>query len=150
MKKEKIILREKDFNRLRDLVKKNKGKEIIFSSDDDNLNRKVIEKLQVDTVLINLSGRKDYSKQRNSGLNEIIVRLLAKNKIQVGINFDELVISKDKLKVVSRLRQNIKLCSRKRVQMQFILGKEKRSLILLKSFGLVLGMPTWMTKNLKI
>jgi len=34
--------------------------------------------------------------------------------------------------------------------MEFFSIKEKRNLILLKSLGLVLGMPTWMTKNLEL
>lgn len=149
MKKERIILTEKNFNKLRDSVKKNKEKEIIFFSDDDELNRKVIEKLSVDILLLKMEGRKDFLKQRNSGFNEVMARIAAKNKIQIGIYLDELINSKEREKIVSRVRQNVKLCSRKKIQMQFIFEKEKRSLVLLKSLGLVLGMPTWMTKNLE-
>jgi len=144
----KIILREKNFSRLKEFVKKNKDKKIIFSSDDDDLNRKVMEKLPVDLVLINLSHRKDFLKQRNSGFNEVIARIALKNKVQIGINFDEFFVLSEREKILSRVKQNITLCSRKKIQMQFVIGKEKRSLVLLKSLGLVLGMPTWMTKGL--
>ncbi len=149
MKKERIILTEKNFNKLRDSVKKNKEKEIIFFSEDDELNRKVLEKLPINILLLKMEGRKDFLKQRNSGFNEVMARIASKNKIQIGIYLDELINSKEREKIVSRVRQNVKLCSRKKIQMQFIFEKEKRSLVLLKSLGLVLGMPTWMTKNLE-
>ncbi len=132
------------------MIKKNKGKEIVFSSFDDKFNRKVIEKLPIHILLIPLGERRDYSKQRNSGFNEVMARIASKNKIQIGIDLDELINSNYKEKLISRLRQNIKLCAKRRIKMQFIVGKQKRELILLKSLGLVLGMPTWMTKNLEI
>ena len=54
----------------------------------------------------------------------------------------------EKEKIIARVRQNIRLCSRNKVGMVFVEGKEKRNSVLLKSLGLVLGMPTWMTKGL--
>jgi len=147
---EKIILTEKNFNKLKELVKKNSGKRIIFSSEDDDLNRKVLEKLAVNLLLIKFEWRKDFSKQRNSGFNEVMVKIAKKNGIGIGIDLDEIIFSKEREKIVSRIKQNIKLCNKNKIQMQFILGKEERSLILLKSLGLVLGMPTWMTKKLEI
>ena len=149
-KMEKIILTEKNFNKLKELVKKNSGKRIIFSSEDDDLNRKVLEKLAVNLLLIKFEWRKDFSKQRNSGFNEVMVKIAKKNGIGIGIDLDEIIFSKEREKIVSRIKQNIKLCNKNKIQMQFILGKEERSLILLKSLGLVLGMPTWMTKKLEI
>ena len=77
---ERIILTEKNFSRLKELIKKNKGKEIIFMSDEDDFNRKVMEKLPIHIILISLKGRKDYSKQRNSGFNEVLARIASKNK----------------------------------------------------------------------
>lgn len=144
---ERIILTEKNFSRLKELVKKNKGKEIIFSSNDDELNRKVIEKLEISGVLISLSGRRDYMKQRNSGLNQVIARLASKKRIFVGIDLDELILSKEKDKLLSRLKQNIFLCNKHKVKMKFIFSGEK-DIFSLKSFGLSLGMPTWMIKEL--
>ena len=143
-----IILTEKNFSRLKELVKKEKDKEIIFSSSDDELNRKVMEKLDVSGVLISLSGRKDYMKQRNSGFNQVMAKIAKKKEIFIGIDFDEFVNSKEKGRVISRLKQNIFLCNKNKVQMKFILGKEKKDIYDLKSLGLVLGMPTWMVKNI--
>jgi RNase P/RNase MRP subunit p30 len=145
---ERIILREKNFSKLKELVKKNKDKEVIFSSDDDVLNRKVLDKLQINILLINLEIRKDFSKQRNSGFNDVMAKIAKKKNIQIGINLDELIYSINRERVVSRLRQNVRLCNRNRIQMKFIQGKVDRDLIVLKSLGLVLGMPSWMVKNL--
>lgn len=68
MKKDQIILTEVNFNKLKENIKKLKleNKTIIYSSEDDELNRKVAEKLPIDILLVNLSNRKDFQKQRNS------------------------------------------------------------------------------------
>lgn len=144
---EKIILTEKNFTKLKDLVKKNEGKEIIFSSEDDELNRKVIEKLPIKILLIPLLYRKDYFKQRNSGFNEVMAKIAKKHNIKIGVSLDELIFSKDKERIISRVKQNIKLCSRNKVLVVFIEGKEKRDINVLRSLGLTLGMPTWMTRE---
>lgn len=144
----RIVLTEKNFSKLRDEIKKHNGDEIVFSSDDDELNRKVAEKLAVDILAIPLSGRKDFSKQRNSGLNEVVARIVKKNGIKIGIFLDEIIFSKEKEKIISRVRQNIELCNKNKVEMIFIEGKEKRNSVLLKSLGSTLGMPTWMTKKI--
>ncbi len=144
----RIVLTEKNFSKLRDEIKKHNGDEIVFSSEDDELNRKVAEKLAVDILAIPLSGRKDFSKQRNSGLNEVVARIVKKNGIKIGIFLDEIIFSKEKEKIISRVRQNIKLCNKNKIEMIFIEGKEKRNSVLLKSLGSTLGMPTWMTKKI--
>ena len=144
-----ILLSETNFNKLKNLVNENKDKEIIFSSSDDDLNRKVLEKLPIQILLINLENRKDYQKQRNSGLNQVMAKIAKKNKIQIGINLDKLISSKNKEKIFARLIQNIKLCNKYKIQMKFI-SKQKQNNLNLNSLGLVLGMPTWMTKNLLV
>lgn len=145
---EQIILKEKNFNRLKDLVNKNKEKKLIFFSEDDDLNRKVLEKLKIDLLVIKLEGRKDFSKQRNSGFNEVMARIAKKNNVKIGIFLDELIFSKEKERIISRVKQNVNLCKKKEIQIEFFSIEEKRNELLLKSLGLILGMPTWMTKNL--
>lgn len=139
------ILTEKNFNKLKLQAKEAKSP-IIFTSEDDDLNRKVLEKLKIDILLINQKGRKDFQKQRNSGFNHILAKIAKKNNIQIGINLDE-IISKEP-KILARIQQNIKICNKNKIQMQF-LEKNKRNFHDLKSLGLVLGMPTWMTKKLQ-
>lgn len=153
----RIILKETNFSKLKELIKKSKAEEnlnktIIFSSEDDELNRKVIEKLSIDILLINLGNRKDFQRQRNSGFNQVMAKVMKKNSITLGINLDEIVEeknSKKKAEIIARIKQNIKLCNKNKVKMKFIVQSEKneRNNYDLKSLGLVLGMPTWMTKQ---
>ena len=69
--------------------------------------------------------------------------------IGIGINLDEIIESKtkEKSKILARINQNIKLCNKHKIQMQFI-GKQKRNIHDIKSLGLVLGMNTSIVKNL--
>jgi RNase P/RNase MRP subunit p30 len=143
------MISETNFNKLRELVKKEK-KPIIFSSKDDELNRKVLEKLPINILLLPLETRKDFSKQRDSGFNQVLAKIAQKNKIQIGVNLDEIIESPNKIKILSRIKQNIKLCNKNKVFIQFIQNKNKRELHELKSLGTILGMPTWMTSKLEI
>jgi RNase P/RNase MRP subunit p30 len=144
------IIRENNFEKARKLIRENKKKKIIFSSNDDELNRKILEKEDVNILLLNQAGRKDKSKQRDSGLNQVLAKIAAKKQIFIGINLDEIISSKSfqKAKILSRVSQNIKLCNKNKVKMEFIAEKNERNLYDLKALGLVLGMPTFMIKNL--
>lgn len=157
MNQNQILLTETNFSKLKDRIKKEKSKPenkttIIYSSEDDELNRKVVEKLQIDILLINLKDRKDFQKQRSSGFNQVLAKAMKKNKIQLGINLDEIIEErnlKNKSEILARLKQNIFLCNKNDVKMRFITQKEKnsRNIYDLKSLGLILGMPTSMTKQ---
>ncbi len=144
---EQIILKEKNFNRLKELVKNNEGKEIIFSSSDDELNRKVMEKLDVSGILVPLSERKDYMKQRNSGFNQVMAKIAKKKNIFVVFDFDELLNSKEKSRVLARLKQNIFLCNKYGIGLKFI-NTKNGDIYDLKSLLLVLGLKTSLIKNL--
>ena len=145
-----IIIQESNFEKARRKIRENKNKEIIFTSDNDDLNRKILEKEKISILLLNQSNRKDRAKQRDSGLNQVLVKIAKKKKISIGINFDEIIESSEKIEILARIKQNIKLCNKNKVQMKFVISKEKnkRDSHDLKSLGLILGMPTWMTKNL--
>jgi RNase P/RNase MRP subunit p30 len=155
MKTNKILLTETNFSKLKEKIKKEKieGKTIIYSSEDDELNRKVMEKLPINIILINQKDRKDFQKQRNSGFNQVMAKVAKKQNIAIGINFDEIVESsspKEREEIIARVKQNVFLCNKDKVSMIFIVQKEKnqRNIHDLISLGLVLGMPTWMTSSL--
>lgn len=130
--------------------KENSGKTIIFTSNDDELNRKILEKEKIDILLINQKGRKDRMKQRDSGFNQVMAKVAKKNNIVIGINLDEIIISERKTKadILARISQNVRLCNKNKLKMKFISLKEKRDNYDIKALGLVLGMPTSMIKNL--
>ena len=146
---EQIIIKETTFEKAREKIKKNRDKIIIFSSDDDELNRKILEKEKINILLINLAGKKDFQKQRDSGFNQVLAKLAKKNNVAIGINYDEIIDSdfKEKPKIFARIQQNIKLCNKNKLKMKFIIqnSKNQRDIYDLKSLGAVLGMPTWMT-----
>jgi len=146
---ESVFIHEKDFSKARDLIRKNRGKKIIFSSDDDELDRKILEKEKIDILLLNQRERKDRQKQRESGFDHVMAKLAKKNGVAIGINFDEIINShgKNKADILARIRQNVKICNKEKLKMVFLKAKEK-NIYDLKSLGLVLGMPTWMIGDL--
>ena len=149
---EQTLIQESDFqrarNRIRETKKQQPGKAILFTSNDDELNRKILEKEKIDILLLQLSGRKDKQKQRDSGFNQVMAKAAKKNNISIGINFNEIINAntKEKADILARIRQNIALCSKNKLKMSFF--PELKDKYDLKSLGLVLGMPTWMTKNI--
>jgi len=146
-----VLIQENDFQKARRKINeaRKNGKAVIFSSNDDELNRKILEKENVDCLLINLAGRKDRMKQRDSGFNHVLAKAAKAKNVTIGINLDEIASSqgKEKSEILARVRQNIKLCNKNKLKMTFI-SKEKQDTYNLKSLGLVLGMPTWMTKEI--
>ena len=145
--KEQLILTETNFSKLKELVKKNKEKVLIFTSNDDELNRKVSEKLPIDILIIPLEERKDYMKQRNSGFNEIMAKILKKNKINLGVSLDELIESKNKERILARLKQNIFLCNKSNIKIEIIETKNNKSPQDKKALLLVLGLHTSLISN---
>jgi len=147
-----MIITSRTFEEVRNLIKqaKDKKEQIIFTSDDDELARKVLEKEKIDVLLINLENRRDFQKQRNSGFNQVIANLAKEKAVTIGINLDEIIESQRKAELLARLKQNIKICNKKKLKMKFIAQKEqnKRDKYDLTSLGLTLGMPTSMTKDL--
>jgi ribonuclease P/MRP protein subunit RPP1 len=146
---EQIFISEENFDKARKLIKENQNKKIIFSSNDDELNRKILEKENIEILLLNEEGRKDFQKQRNSGFNHVLAKLAKKKNIIVGINLDEIINSEGKQKaiILARVIQNIRICNKNKVKMKFVSKSQKRNILDLKSLGLVLGMPTWMTSD---
>ncbi len=150
--KNTILIQETDFNKIRQKIKSNPDKTIIFSSDNDELNRKVLEKEKINVLLLNQTQRKDRFKQRDSGFNHVLAKIAKKKKITIGINLDEILEAKaeKKKEILARIKQNIKLCNKQKLKINFIAIKEKnkRDVYDLKALGLVLGMPTYITKEI--
>jgi ribonuclease P/MRP protein subunit RPP1 len=147
---EQILIQEDNFDKARKLIKENSNKSIIFTSDDDELNRKILEKENIQILLLNMEKRKDFQKQRNSGLNHVLAKLAKKKEIIIGINLDEIIKTseKEKARILARIRQNIQICNKNKLKMKFISKDNKRNIYDMKSLGLILGMPTWMISTL--
>tara|TARA_Y100000034_G_C6708175_1_gene312677 strand:- start:240 stop:671 length:432 start_codon:yes stop_codon:yes gene_type:complete len=143
-----MIISETTFEKARKKIRETEG-EIIFTSDNDDLNRKILEKEKITVLLINQKNRKDFSKQRDSGFNQVLAKLAKKNDITIGINLDEILEAKpsEKAKIIARVKQNIMLCKKNGLIMRFV-SYLKRDNYDIKALGMSLGMPTFMTKQL--
>lgn len=148
---EYILINENDFQKARKKIRKNKKKKIIFWGKDDELNRKILEKEKIDILLINLAGRMDKQKQRDSGLNHVLSKLAKKGGVSIGINLDEILGSDsyEKMRILARVRQNIKLCKKNKLKMVFVSSKKKDKYDL-RSLGIILGMSTKMASDLEL
>jgi RNase P/RNase MRP subunit p30 len=148
-----VFVSESDFQKARNEIRKARlgGKKIVFCGNDET-NRKVLEKENPDVLLLKVAGRKDRLKQRNSGFNHVLAKLAKKKGTAIGICLEEIIGAgadrKEKAKILARIMQNINLCKKNRLKMVFMYNQHPRDIYALKALGLVLGMPTWMTKGL--
>ncbi len=135
---------------IRELKSQFPKEKIGFVSGDDELNRKVLEKESISFLTISQINRKDRLKQRDSGFNQVMAKIAKKNNITIGICLDEIVNSsgKEKSDILARIKQNIELCSKNKLNMRFC-GKTEKDIYDLRALGLTLGMPTWMIKSLE-
>jgi RNase P/RNase MRP subunit p30 len=146
-----ILISGKDFNEIRRKIREKHDKEVAFTSNDDELSRKVLEKEKINALLINQAGRRDSLKQRNSGFNQVLAKIAKKKQVSVGINLEEVLAAnlEAKAEIIARIIQNIELCKKNKLKIIFFVAKERNQYDL-KALGLVLGMPTWMTKDLNV
>mgnify|MGYP001217619990 FL=1 len=147
-----IFIEETNFDAARRKIKQFQKEKIVFSSPDDTIARKVLEKEKINILLIKQKNRKDKLKQRDSGLDSVMIKIAKKNDVEIGIFLDEITEAsgKEKAEILGRIKQNIKLCSKNKVKMKFLFLEEEhhRNDYDLRSLGLILGMPTWMTSSL--
>jgi len=95
--------------------KASKNEQVVILSQDDEFNRKLFENKKIDLIVINEDlDIRDYMKQRNSQLNEVLCKLAVKNNIKIGIDIAKIIIKSDveKARALGRLKQNINLCKR--------------------------------------
>ncbi len=124
------------------------GEKIAVLSQTDEFNRKALEIKGVSMLIINEGlAVKDYMKQRNSGLNEVLAKICAEKGIEIKIQIDEIAKKSDveKAKALARLVQNIMLCKKAGAKL-VLLGKnaDKRAL---QSSLIVLGASTSQAKE---
>ena len=129
-------------------LKKQKTTPIIVQAQDNAFNRKILENPDVD-ILLSLEShqRKDYLKQRDSGLNEVLCKLAKQNNIKIGINLSNIKNQNPKQKaiILSRIIQNIQLCKRTKTQIILFPKKHKKQDVL--SFFLTLKSSTQQAKQ---
>jgi len=88
--------------------------------------RHYLEKTAVDIVFgLESKADKDYMKQRNSGLNQVLCTIAAKRSKIYGFNFRDVLFAKNRPDVIGRMMQNIMLCRKYKVKTIFFSGAQE-------------------------
>jgi len=145
------IINANNLNQARKQIQllKKENKPVIVQAQSPEFNRKVVENSDVDIILgLESHNRKDFMKQRDSGLNEILAKLAKQNKIKIGINLQEInkLPAKQKAIILMRIKQNISLCKRTKTQI-IIYPKNNLNKQDITSFFLSLGANTQQAKQ---
>ena len=92
------------------------GKRIVKSSERD---RNLIEKKQVDGIYdFELNEFKDKTHYRESGINQVIAKLMSTNKVEYIINFQTLLKANPlrRANIFGRIMQNLRICKKYKVK----------------------------------
>ena len=82
-------------------------------------NREILESSPDILLSPHFAAGKDFMKARNAGLDSASCKIAAKNKIAVGIDFNEILHAGERERevLIGRIMQNIKLCRKYKVKM---------------------------------
>lgn len=139
---------EKEARRILDSLKGKKARLAIYGH-SDLFNRRVVETMKI-TFLINpeklLLDKKDTLKQRDSGMNHVVAKEMAKNRVVLLIDLDYLenLKPKDKAITISRIIQDIKICRKAKCEIKFLQTENKKGL---EAIGFSLGMSSQQVKE---
>jgi RNase P/RNase MRP subunit p30 len=127
------------------LKKEKLHEKIALISQDDEFNRKALEIKGLNALIINeLIYKKDYSKQRNSSLNEVLAKICTEKNIEILIEIENILKmeEKDKARALARLKQNIILCKRTGTKLSFLKNEQNLDSKALESLMITLGANT--------
>ena len=110
-------------------IKKSSEKPLIVISQDDLFNRKIIEYGKFDILLSPEKGNRSNSIRKiNSGLNHVVAKIAAKNKISIGIDIDEIkkLSKNEKAERLSKIKQNLEICRKSKTKIIALSKNENR------------------------
>lgn len=134
-------------NKIQSMTSKKKKPVVVLGQSGD-YNQKILDNKHVDMLVLNEARiAKDYMKQRDSGLNEVLCKLAKKNGIKIAVDVGAMAKKSDleQAKALARLGQNIMLAKKSGCELGS-LGKisDKKAL---QSLFLVLGATTSQAKK---
>ncbi|MEK6903344.1 MAG: RNase P subunit p30 family protein [Nanoarchaeota archaeon] len=117
----------------------------IIEGGTDEKNSAAVERKSTDILLTPEKDRnKRYFTQQDSGLNHILCRSAAKNRVAIGFSFAAFLNAKERSKVLAQMMQNVRLCQKYKIRMvvgSFAKNKwEMRMPLDLCAFAQILGM----------
>jgi|TARA_Y100000310_G_C20599782_1_gene772404 ribonuclease P/MRP protein subunit RPP1 len=129
------------------LIKKSTDKIVIVQAQDDAFNRKILEYGKFQILLSPEAGnRRNKLRQIDSGLNHVLTKIAAKNKVAIGIDFKDIrkLDKNAKANRLSRIAQNIKILRKSNTMIAVLNSTSKETS---RSFLLSLGASTKQTKK---
>lgn len=117
----------------------------IASNGSYNFNRKVLEsRKNIILIGIEKNKSKDFMKYRNSGLDQVLCRIAKKNNNAIGISFNDILNSSNRIDLLGRIMFNIMLCRKYKVKVYMCNSTKNKDEIRndkdLKALGLMLGL----------
>ena len=104
-------------------LKARKNADILIADKDA---RHYLEKTGIDIVFgLEAKAGKDFLKQRNSGLNQVLCTIAASRGKIYGFNFRDVLVSKNRPEVMGRMMQNLMLCKKYKVKTIFFSGAQE-------------------------
>ena len=111
------------------LIKKSKEKPLIVEAQSNEFNRKLLEYGKFDILLSpEKPGTRDKIKSLDSGINSIMAKIAAKNKVAIGIDMSNIrkLEKKEKAIRIARIRQNIKIARKAKTKLKILNYKDKK------------------------
>ena len=128
------IINTNNFSEFIKIVRSSQNqKPIIIQAQNEEFNRKAVEYGKFDIILsLEKSAGKNKIRQTDSGLNHVLARISAKNKIAIGISIKEInsLDKKEKAERLVKISQNIKICRKAKAKIAFQKSNENKSLLL--------------------
>ncbi|MEK6880039.1 MAG: hypothetical protein AABY22_10545 [Nanoarchaeota archaeon] len=123
-------IESEDFQKIRKSIQKakNSNEIALVVLNNDELLRKIAEKESQIILAADLKNRKDKLYQRDSGFDSVIFKSMTKNNNVYGIILDEFILSDnlmEKAKILSRIKQNVKIAKKTKTDVKFIILREK-------------------------
>ena len=111
----------------------------ILQAQNIDFNRKAIESKKCEILAFPAKERgKDRPKQLDSGIDQVVAAIAARNKIAIALDIESLqqLNKEDKAKALARFKQNIKLCRKAGTKVLIINTEQKKEAsALLQSLG---------------
>lgn len=141
-----VIISTHDLQQAKNQIKSSKEKPIIVQAQDSEFNRKILEYGKFDILLdVHITKGRDKLRQADSGLNHVLAKIAAKNRIVIGVDLERIrgLERKEKALALGRIMQNIKVCRKSHTQIKLLNYKDKKDA---SAFLLSLGASTQQAK----
>lgn len=125
------LISNTNIEKTKQLIKKSaeKDKLIIVQAQNDVYNRKILEYGKFSILLgVEAGSRKNTLRQIDSGLNHVLAKIAAKNKIALGTDLSEIqkLSKNEKAKRLAKIAQNIKICRKAKCKIVLLNYSDKK------------------------